>query len=126
MRILLIDNDSVSRENVGSILDVISAEVLFADDGKTGLDILATVEGKIDLILLEWLLPGMNGLEFLKTIKNDDRYKDIPVIMLTAVSDKERMIQAVRSGACQYIRKPFTNEELLTKIIQTHANGFQE
>jgi two-component system, chemotaxis family, chemotaxis protein CheY len=83
-----------------------------------GLKVLEEHAGEVDLILLDWEMPKMNGYEFLKTVKGDSRYRSIPVIMLTTVSQKEKMIDAIRSGAKQYLTKPFSSETLLTKIIQ--------
>ena len=64
-------------------------------------------------------MPVMDGHTFLKIIKKDRRYRSIPVIMLTSVTQKEKVIGAIRSGAKQYITKPFSGEDLLAKIIQT-------
>jgi two-component system chemotaxis response regulator CheY len=103
---------------VKSIVDEIGIELLEAEDGLAGLKVLEEHSGDINLILLDWEMPNMNGYEFLKTVKMDSRYRSIPVIMLTSVSRKERMIEAIRSGAEQYLTKPFTSETLLTKIVQ--------
>lgn len=74
--------------------------------------------GNFDLILLDWEMPNVNGYEYLQKVKKNERYRSIPVIMLTSVSQKEKMIDAIRAGAKQYITKPFSSETLLTKIIQ--------
>ncbi len=118
MRVLFIDDDPTIRKIVRHIVDVIDAELLEAEDGKAGLHLLEEMEGKVDLILLDWIMPEMNGMEFLQAAKADGRFKDIPVIMLTGVTQKEKMIDAIRAGAKQYITKPFTSEELLTKLVQ--------
>jgi len=59
-----------------------------------------------------------SGREFLGRIKKDIRYKSIPVIMLTTISQKDKVIDAIRAGAKQYLTKPFSGEDLLTKIVQ--------
>lgn len=118
MKILSIDDSKTIRATVKSIVDEIGIELLEAEDGLAGLKVLDEYSGDINLILLDWEMPNMNGYEFLKTVKMDSRYRSIPVIMLTSVSQKERMIEAIRSGAEQYLTKPFTSETLLTKIVQ--------
>lgn len=118
MRILSVDDSKTIRETVKSIVEVIGIEVLEAEDGSEALDVLDKYNGNFDLILLDWEMPNVNGYEFLQKVKKDKRYRSIPVIMLTSVSQKEKMIDAIRAGAKQYITKPFSSEMLLTKIIQ--------
>ncbi|MDP2843853.1 MAG: response regulator, partial [Acetobacterium sp.] len=83
-----------------------------------GLKLLEDSE-KIELIFLDWNMPGMNGLEFLKTIKKDDQFKHIPVVMVTTENMPESIIEAVKAGVSQYITKPFSIEELMKKIIES-------
>jgi len=118
MKILSVDDSKTIRATVKSIVDVIGIELLEAEDGLEGLKVLEEHSGDVDLILLDWEMPNMNGYEFLQKVKQDARYRSIPVIMLTTVSQKERMIEAIRSGAKQYLTKPFSSEMLLTKVVQ--------
>ncbi|MCD6308599.1 MAG: response regulator [Candidatus Latescibacteria bacterium] len=118
MRILSVDDSKTVRAAVKSIVEVIGIELLEAEDGLEGQKVLDQVNGDVDLILLDWEMPNVDGYEFLTKVKKDKRYRDIPVIMLTTVSQKEKMIEAIRAGAKQYITKPFSSETLLTKIIQ--------
>jgi two-component system, chemotaxis family, chemotaxis protein CheY len=118
MKILSVDDSKTIRSTVKSIVDVIGIELLEAEDGVEGLRVLEENSGDIDLILLDWEMPNMNGYEFLQNVKHDHRFRSIPVIMLTTVSQKEKMIDAIRSGAKQYLTKPFSSETLLTKIVQ--------
>lgn len=127
MNILSIDDSRTIRSTVKSIVEVIGIELLEAEDGLEGLKVLEEHSGNVDLILLDWEMPNMNGYEFLQTVKNDPRFRSIPVIMLTTVSQKEKMIEAIRSGAKQYLTKPFTSEILLTKIVQALGiDGLEE
>jgi len=119
MRILSVDDSKTIRQTIINMAEVIGMEVLEAENGQKGLDVLEAVNGNVDLILLDVEMPVMNGHEFLKIVKQDKRYQSIPVIMLTSVSQKEKVIDAVRSGARQYITKPFSGEDVLAKIIQT-------
>ena len=118
MRILSVDDSRTVRQTVKSIVEVIGIDFLEAEDGKEALKVLEETDGKIDLILLDWEMPNVNGYEFLQAIKKNERFNNIPVIMLTTVSQKEKMIDAIRAGAKQYITKPFSSETLLTKILQ--------
>ncbi len=118
MRILSVDDSKTVRATVKSIVEVIGIELLEAEDGLEGQKVLEQVNGDVDLILLDWEMPNVNGYEFLKKVKQDKRFRSIPVIMLTTVSQKEKMIEAIRAGAKQYITKPFSSETLLTKIVQ--------
>ncbi len=119
MKILSVDDSKTIRSALKSIVEVIGIEVLEAEDGLKALEVLKKEYKDIDLIILDWEMPNMNGIEFLKEAKGVEEYKSIPVIMLTTINQKERMIEAIRSGAKQYLTKPFTSEDLLTKIIQT-------
>ena len=119
MRILSVDDSKTIRQKIKNLAEVIGMEVLEAENGREGLDVLEAFKGDVGLILLDVEMPVMDGYEFLRTVKRDSRYKDIPVIMLTSVSQKEKVIEAVRSGAKQYITKPFSGEDVLAKIIQT-------
>ncbi len=119
MRILSVDDSKTVRRNIKDLAEVIGMEVLEAEHGQEGLDVLEDVKGDVDLILLDVEMPVMDGHEFLRTVKQDSRYQAIPVIMLTSVSQKEKVIEAVRIGAKQYITKPFSGEDVLAKIIQT-------
>jgi CheY-like chemotaxis protein len=119
MQILSIDDSKVIRETIRNLTEVIGAQFLEAENGQKGLELLGKVKDPVDLILLDVEMPVMTGPEFLDIIKKDNRYRSIPVIMLTSVSQREKVIAAIRSGAKQYITKPFSGEDLLAKIIQT-------
>lgn len=118
MRILSVDDSKTIRQSIKNLAEVIGMEVLEAENGQEGLEVLAAVKGDVGLILLDVEMPVMDGYEFLRIVKQDKRYQSIPVIMLTSVSQKEKVIEAVRIGAKQYITKPFSGEDVLAKIIQ--------
>ncbi len=119
MQILSIDDSKTIRRTIQNLTEVIGVGFLEAENGKKGIEILEAVNGNVGLILLDMEMPVMNGREFLKIIKKDRRYRSIPIIMLTSVTEKEKVIDAIRAGARQYITKPFSGENLLAKIIQT-------
>lgn len=118
MKILSVDDSKTIRNAVKSIVEVIGIEFFEAVDGLDALKVLEENNGDFNLILLDWEMPNINGYEFLQKVKSDKRFRSIPVIMLTSISEKEKMIDAIRAGAKQYITKPFSSETLLTKIVQ--------
>ncbi|MBK9578293.1 MAG: response regulator [Fibrobacterota bacterium] len=117
MKILSIDDSNSIRHAVKKMLDVIGAEFFEAGDGVEGLELLERI-GKMDLILLDMEMPRMDGMTFLETVKKDPRWKDIPVIILSSIAQRERMIKAIQEGAKQYLTKPFTSEQLLVKVVE--------
>ncbi|MGI4994007.1 response regulator [Halobacteriovorax sp. GFR7] len=73
---------------------------------------------KIDLIFSDINMPNMNGIELLKELKSDDRFKNVPVVMLSSENEKEIVMEAVMSGAANYILKPFTKMTLRSKLSE--------
>ena len=108
--VLLIEDEEHIRTIVEYNLKMDGIEVYLAEDGPTGLDIATTKEP--DVILLDWMLPGMDGLKVLEKLKADQRTKSIPVIMLTVKRMMRDVGKALYAGADDYIVKPFEAEEL--------------
>ncbi|MDB5104606.1 MAG: hypothetical protein JWP91_2295 [Fibrobacteres bacterium] len=115
MKILLVDDSSTMRRIERNTLEKLGhTDVIEAEDGADALRKLAA--GKVDLILMDWNMPNMTGIEALKKIKADANLKSIPVIMVTSESEKTRIIEALQSGAANYVVKPFQPETLKEKI----------
>ena len=119
MRILSVDDSMLVRLYVRKAAEVLGYEFLEAVDGREALDVLAREEGKIDLILLDWHMPEMDGMDLLKTLKKDERYKAIPVTMVTAEVERDNILEAIEAGAKNYVMKPFTQEKLIGKILES-------
>jgi two-component system chemotaxis response regulator CheY len=117
MRILSIDDSNSIRHAVRKMLEVIGADLYEAGDGMAGLQELERI-GAVDLILLDMEMPRLDGLGFLTAVKKDPRWKDIPVIIVSSIQQREQMIKAIQEGAKQYLTKPFTSEQLLTKVVE--------
>lgn len=117
-KILSVDDSSTMRKIVRNGVDALNYDFLEASDGREALQVLAKEYESIKLILLDWNMPGMNGIEFLTEIKKYLIYKNIPVIMVTTQGEKSNIVKAVQSGATNYLLKPFTTEELMNKIKQ--------
>jgi two-component system sensor histidine kinase/response regulator len=115
--ILIVDDNRKNLKLLGQILREEGHNITLAEDGERAL--IATSAKKPDLILLDIMMPGMNGFKVCKRLKKEDETKDIPVIFLTAKNDKKDVIDALRLGAVDYITKPFDTDELLTRV-NTH------
>lgn len=118
MKMLTIDDSAVVRRIISAAVVVLGHECLEAESAQDALNLLQGPE-KIELIFLDWNMPGMNGLEFLKKIKQDEQFKQIPVVMVTTENMPESVIEAVKAGVSHYITKPFSIEELMKKIMES-------
>ncbi len=118
MKILSVDDSAIIRKIIRGAVEVLDFELLEASDGLEAVAVLEKEYREIALILLDWNMPGMNGLEFLKKIKGSPEFARIPVMMVTTESEKENIIKAIQAGAVHYMTKPFTIEELIKKIMQ--------
>ncbi len=114
IRLLLIDDEVDMLEMLKCHLALYGFDVHTAADGASGLK-LAQKE-KFDLVLLDWMMPGMNGLEVLSELKHNKKTKNIPVFMFTAKGIIEDIEQAFEIGADDYIVKPIDGTELARKI----------
>ena len=113
-RILLVDDEPSIVKMVGKRLEVEGFEVLIATDGQEGLD-KARAE-RPDLIVLDLMLPKLNGYEVCTMLKQDTRYQGIPVVLFTAKAQEKDEKLGMECGANAYVRKPFRAQELLEKI----------
>jgi two-component system chemotaxis response regulator CheY len=115
MRVLVVDDFATMRKIIKNVLRQISIEnVVEAENGKHGLTLLKKEE--IDLIISDWIMPEMTGIEFLKACKEDEEIKKIPFIMVTAEAQKDCIMEAIKSGVDNYIVKPFTPDKLRAAI----------
>ncbi len=117
MKVMIVDDSAIMRRVVEQIIEMLGHEAIAACDGVEALERLESYPG-VALILLDWEMPRMGGLEFLRTVKQQPAHQDIPVIMLTTGSDRRRMIEAIEAGAKHHLTKPFQPETLATKIAQ--------
>ena len=113
-RILLVDDEPSIVKMVGKRLEVEGFEVLIATDGQEGLD-KARAE-RPDLIVLDLMLPKLNGYEVCTMLKQDTRYQGIPVVLFTAKAQEKDEKLGIECGANAYVKKPFRAQELLEKI----------
>jgi len=115
LNFLVVDDFSTMRRIIKNLLhDLGYANVTEADDGNTALPLLK--EGKFDILITDWNMPGMPGLELLKNVRADARLGKMPVLMLTAEAKREQIVEAVQAGVSGYVIKPFTAATLKEKI----------
>ena len=113
-KLLIIEDEADIRELISFNLEMSGYEVLKARDGEEGLR-MARSE-KPDLIILDLMLPGMDGLKVCSHLKKDSDVKDVPVIMLTARSEDDDIISGLETGADDYITKPFSPRILIARV----------
>ena len=123
MKLLIVDDSSITRKIIKAVADVLQMETEEAQDGIEALEILSKKYKEINLVLLDWNMPEMSGYDVLVNIKSNDKFKNIPVMMVTTEGQKSNIVAAVRAGAVNYLTKPFTVEELETKIIESTGKG---
>jgi two-component system chemotaxis response regulator CheY len=115
MKILIVDDFSTMRRIIKNLLrDLGFNNTTEADDGQTALPLLKN--GNFDFLVTDWNMPGMDGLTLLKTVRADEKLKDMPVLMVTAEAKREQIITAAQAGVNGYIVKPFTAATLKEKI----------
>lgn len=114
-KILIVDDNPKYLQDA---LPMYGYEVAVAVDGVQALKMLAKTskDNSFDLILLDIMMPNMNGWDTLKSIRNNDKTKHIPIIMLTAINEEQKMVSGLKIGADDYIVKPFILPNLLARI----------
>jgi len=112
--ILIVDDEEAIREMIASALEMAGYNTIEAPDASTAHGLV--IDKQPDLILLDWMMPDISGIELARRLKRDDLTKAIPIIMLTAKSDEDNKIQGLESGADDYITKPFSPRELVARL----------
>ncbi|MEA2060949.1 MAG: response regulator [Thermodesulfobacteriota bacterium] len=115
IKVLIVDDFATMRRILKNILKQIGFKnLLEADDGTTALDVLE--KNTVNLVISDWNMPKMTGLELLKIVRADKRYARIPFLMVTAEAQKQNVIEAVQAGVSNYVVKPFTAEAISEKL----------
>ena len=117
-RILVVDDMMAMRKLVGkALLELGFTDVTVAADGALGWEAFASASPKIDLVISDWNMPVSTGIDLLKRIRADGRFKTTPFILLTAESEKSQVVMALATGVSGYVVKPF-NVDSLRQIIE--------
>lgn len=117
IKILVVDDMDSMLGLISATLRTLGAEKIVSE--YNGLNAWNTInKGHIDLIICDWDMPQMTGIELLRLIKESDKYKHIPFLLLTASTEKERVLEAVEAGVSDYLAKPFTPKDLEYRVIK--------
>jgi DNA-binding response OmpR family regulator len=111
---VVIEDDAIMGRMLRSILRDAEFQTTLAPTGLMGLDLVK--QGNVDFVVLDVLIPEMNGFEVYEAMKNDPNMRDIPVLMITAWDDDKHMQRVRELGVRHFLPKPFTEDELLEKI----------
>ncbi len=103
---LLVDDSRAIRKIIGRMMIDLGFEVCEADNGVTALEVLSG-PGSVDLALVDWNMPEMNGVEFLRKVRASPRWADLPLVMVTSETGLDHISEALAAGASEYIMKPF-------------------
>jgi len=117
-KILLVDDSRAVRLVGRRYADTLGLETLEAENGQAALD-MVRAHPEIDVILLDWNMPVMDGLDFLKALRDEPLPHQPVVVMCTTENDMSRIVEAMQAGANEYIMKPFTEEIVRDKLEET-------
>jgi two-component system, chemotaxis family, chemotaxis protein CheY len=115
MRALVIDDSRTVRAILRAILTEIGLTVVEAANGREGLDRLRDAED-VGVVLVDWNMPEMNGLEFIRAVRAQRAYDPVRIMMVTTETEQEQVIRALVAGANEYVMKPFTRAILVAKL----------
>lgn len=116
MKLLAVDDEPLNLDILEAYLNEEGLNVIKANNGKEGWSTLEQHSDEISVVLLDWLMPEMDGMEFLQKMKANSAYKRIPVIMQTGETSSESIIQGIEAGVYYYLTKPYTQETLLSIV----------
>jgi two-component system chemotaxis response regulator CheY len=115
MRFLVVDDSSTMRRIIINTLAKLGyQDVLEAGNGREGIDRIGAAD--IDLVITDWNMPEMNGIDFVRALRTIDKMKHTPVLMITTNAAKDDIVEALRAGVNNYIVKPFTPDTFREKI----------
>lgn len=116
MKTLIIDDSSAMRRIIARTMKSIGFEIVEAGDGRAGLELLAEHNQDIEVILVDWNMPVMNGLQFVERVRANDATKHHKIVMVTTETESVRMARALLAGVDEFVMKPFTQDILIEKL----------
>lgn len=123
--ILIVDDDPAGRQTLESILDEQGYQLEFAENGAQALQMIRKILP--DVILLDVMMPGMDGFEVCRQVRSDPAIAEIPIIMLTALDDRRSFLNGLESGADDYLTKPYDRHELRARLLGiTRLNRYRK
>jgi two-component system, chemotaxis family, chemotaxis protein CheY len=122
MRLLIVEDSSLVRRMYGLVFSRREHEMVEADDGVTALAALANSAEPFDVILLDLRMPGMDGVAFIRAVREDPKYRAIPIILTTSEPDSSQLLQDAKAlGVAAVIKKPWKPQELLDLVRSVQA-----
>ena len=122
MLALVIDDSRALRTIIGRILRDMGLEVVEAGNGREGLTRLRE-SPDVELVLVDWNMPEMNGLEFIRAVRAQRAYANLRILMVTTETESDQITRALDAGANEYVMKPFTKDILVAKLNLLDAFG---
>ena len=124
-KLLIVDDDVRNIYALSSVLEDKGLDITSAQNGKEALELLQNTKNKFDIVLMDIMMPVMDGYEAMREIKKNNRINNIPIIALTAKAQAEDEQLCIDSGADDYMAKPIDNEQLLSllKVWLSHNNS---
>lgn len=120
-KVLVVDDMLTMRKIVSKVLKELGfSDITEACDGKDALDKAKASEAPFGLIISDWNMPNMTGLEFLKQIRADQKLANTPFLLVTAEAEMHQVAEAVKAGVDQYVVKPFSQDNLKSKLEMAH------
>lgn len=120
MRFLVVDDSSTMRRIIINTLQKLGhQDVVEAANGREGLERLAS--GPVDIVITDWNMPEMSGIEFIRSMRSNPQYGSLPVLMVTTNAAKDDIVEALKSGVNDYVVKPFTPDTIKEKIAAAVA-----
>lgn len=115
MQALIIDDSRAMRSLLRQIVEPLGFHVTEAENGRRGLERLHELPN-VEVVLVDWNMPEMNGLEFVQAVRADSAHSEIKLVMVTTETEPDRMARALMAGVDEFVMKPFTREILLEKL----------
>lgn len=120
-KILVVDDMLTMRKLVQkSCKEIGFTDFTEASDGRVAWELLNSANPPFGLVLSDWNMPNSTGLDLLKRVRSDGRFKNLPFLLITAEAEKDQIVEAVKSGVTNYIIKPFNTETLKEKLEASH------
>jgi len=116
MKLLVADDSRLIRGIIDKSVTSMGFEAIQVENGKDAWNLLNTKGEDINMVLLDWNMPFLNGIDVLRNMRSDDRFNHIPVLMISTESEDDRIREALTIGAQGYLPKPFTSEKLIGAI----------
>jgi len=127
-KVLIVDDEAPIREMIAVALEMAGYECMEAESANQAHALI--VDNKPDMVLLDWMMPGTNGIDFARRLRKDEMTSDVPIIMLTAKGEEDSKIKGLEAGVDDYITKPFSPRELVARLKavlrRTTPKGIEE